>query len=424
MDSLDQIKVYIKNLLHRYAVQGKVAVAVAVLRLVYLMKINLTAQQPPFSKFLRDLANNKVYSIHTEGRDVLRIGLGGGMDERAYRVEIPPVVDRGALWKQLQSKPGLFLSTSVSSRIADASLRLVYTVSPFLYLGMLYYFMNGMLRGGGDMGGSTQNPTGSSSVKLGDVAGLSKDAQQTLTDVLTAIRDTDGLYEAAGARRPRGILLYGPAGCGKTLIARAMAGEAKLPFFVASASDFVEMLVGRGASRVRKLFADAEACAPSIVFIDEIDALAKSRGGLNSNDEREQTLNQLLTELDGFDSRSRQVLVLAATNRPETLDVALLRAGRFDLHVRIALPDEAGRRGVLGVHVRKVALAPEVTPAVLDSLLTSLAAKTERWTGADLALLVNEAAFVAVRQGRGRVVADDFQQAHGKVTASRMEMLV
>ena len=203
-------------------------------------------------------------------------------------------------------------------------------------------------------------------------------------------------YQRLGGHIPKGVLLVGPPGTGKTLLARAVAGEAGVPFFSISGSDFVEMFVGVGAARVRDLFVQAAQHAPSIVFIDELDALGKARGMnlLASHDEREQTLNQLLAEMDGFDP-NQGVIIMAATNRPEILDAALLRPGRFDRQVLVDRPDVNGREKILRLHAKKIKLAPTVN-------LTQIAAKTPGFVGADLANIVNEAALLAARQGKSR----------------------
>jgi len=216
-------------------------------------------------------------------------------------------------------------------------------------------------------------------------------------------------YHDAGARIPRGVLLVGPPGTGKTLLARAVAGEANVPFFSLSASEFVEMFVGVGASRVRDLFSQAKAAAPAIVFIDELDAVGRRRGaGVGAvNDEREQTLNQLLVEMDGFDERN-EVIVLAATNRPDVLDSALLRPGRFDRQVVVGLPDRKGREGILHIHTQKLRLGPTVD-------LPTISRTTIGFSGADLANLCNEAALVAARHNRTDVVMADFEQAQDKI---------
>src|SRR5512135_3071698 len=234
-----------------------------------------------------------------------------------------------------------------------------------------------------------------------DVAGV-EEAQAELRETVDFLKDP-GQYGRLGARMPKGILLVGPPGTGKTLLARAVAGEAGVPFFSISGSDFVEMFVGVGAARVRDLFEQARGKAPCIIFIDELDALGRARGAypaMGGHDEKEQTLNQLLVELDGFDSRSGIVL-LAATNRPEILDPALLRAGRFDRQVLVDRTDRAGRTAILKVHVHAVSLGPDVD-------LDHVASLTPGFTGADLANLVNEAALVATRRGASRVTLEDF----------------
>src|SRR5207253_3796275 len=212
-------------------------------------------------------------------------------------------------------------------------------------------------------------------------------------------------YQALGGRIPKGVLLVGPPGTGKTLLAKAVAGEADVPFFGLSGSDFVEMFVGVGASRVRDLFGQAESRAPCIIFIDELDALGKTRGGsaLGGHDEREQTLNQLLVEMDGFDS-NRGVIIMAATNRPETLDAALLRPGRFDRQVVVDRPDILGREAILRVHARNVRMAEDVD-------LKHIAALTPGSVGADLANLVNEAALMAARKNKDLVTKAEFDEA-------------
>jgi cell division protease FtsH len=246
------------------------------------------------------------------------------------------------------------------------------------------------------------------SVTFADVAGID-DAKGELTEIVDFLRDP-AKYRKLGARIPRGVLLSGEPGTGKTLLARAVAGEAGVPFFSMSASEFVEMIVGVGASRVRDLFAQAKAAAPSIIFIDEIDAIGRSRGSSaygGSNDEREQTLNQILTEMDGFDA-STGVIVLAATNRPDVLDSALLRPGRFDRRVSIQAPDSKGREQILRVHTRGVPLAPDVD-------LSGLAATTVGMVGADLANLANEAALLGARREHEQVTMSDFSDALEKI---------
>ncbi|MDH5277184.1 MAG: ATP-dependent zinc metalloprotease FtsH, partial [Gammaproteobacteria bacterium] len=246
-------------------------------------------------------------------------------------------------------------------------------------------------------------------VTFDDVAGVDE-AKDELREVVNFLKDP-GTCGRLGARIPKGILLVGPPGTGKTLLARAVAGEAGVAFFSINGSEFVEMFVGVGAARVRDLFTEARAKAPAIIFIDEIDALGRARGsfGLGGHDEKEQTLNQLLAELDGFDPRSGLVL-LAATNRPEILDPALLRAGRFDRQVLVDRPDRTGRVQILKVHLKKVIAAPDLN-------LDEVAGLTPGFTGADLANLVNEAALQATRENHSAVTLDDFTIAIERIVA-------
>jgi cell division protease FtsH len=245
-------------------------------------------------------------------------------------------------------------------------------------------------------------------VTFADVAGADE-AKRDLEEIVDFLRFPEK-YHSIGARIPRGVLLVGPPGTGKTLLARAGAGEAKVPFYSLSASEFVEMFIGVGASRVRDLFVQAKATSPAIVFIDELDAVGRRRGaGLGAvNDEREQTLNQLLVEMDGFDER-HEVIVLAATNRPDVLDPALLRPGRFDRQVIVPPPDRAAREGILGIHSRGLRLAPDVDLGVLARSTTGM-------SGADLANVCNEAALGAARRNRERVSMTDFEEALDKIT--------
>ncbi|MBI2312784.1 MAG: ATP-dependent metallopeptidase FtsH/Yme1/Tma family protein [Betaproteobacteria bacterium] len=246
-------------------------------------------------------------------------------------------------------------------------------------------------------------------VSFDDVAGVDE-AKEELKEVVNFLRNPKD-YGRLGARVPKGVLLVGPPGTGKTLLARAVAGEAGVPFFSMNGSEFVEMFVGVGAARVRDLFEQARQKAPAIIFIDELDALGRARGAysLGGHDEKEQTLNQLLSELDGFDPSTGLVL-LAATNRPEILDPALLRAGRFDRQVLVDRPDKVGRIAILNVHLKKLRLAPDVIPE-------KVAALTPGFTGADLANLVNEAALLATRRGADTVSADDFTRGVERIIA-------
>src|SRR5690349_8221888 len=257
-------------------------------------------------------------------------------------------------------------------------------------------------------------------VTFADVAGIDE-AKQELSEVVDFLRDAEK-YRRLGARVPHGVLLSGPPGTGKTLLARAVAGEANVPFFSMAASEFVEAIVGVGASRVRDLFQKAKDAAPSIIFIDELDAIGRSRtsgsaGFSGGNDEREQTLNQILTEMDGFDS-STSVIVIGATNRPDVLDQALLRPGRFDRRVAVQPPDRAGREAILKVHTRGLPLAPDVD-------LGRIAATTPGMVGADLANLANEAALLAARRDHERVEESDFTDSLERIVlgAERQVMM-
>ncbi|MEO1705803.1 MAG: ATP-dependent zinc metalloprotease FtsH, partial [Pseudomonadota bacterium] len=302
---------------------------------------------------------------------------------------------------------------------------LFLTLLPFLLLiGVWVYFMNRMQGGGrgGAMG------FGKSRAKLltekhgrvtfDDVAGIDE-AKEELEEIVEFLRNPQK-FSRLGGKIPKGALLVGPPGTGKTLLARAIAGEAGVPFFTISGSDFVEMFVGVGASRVRDMFEQAKKNAPCIVFIDEIDAVGRSRGvGYGGgNDEREQTLNQLLVEMDGFEA-NEGIIIVAATNRPDVLDPALLRPGRFDRQVQVPNPDIKGREKILGVHARKVPLGPDVD-------LRIIARGTPGFSGADLANLVNESALMAARVGRRFVTMEDFENAKDKVMmgAERRSMVM
>jgi cell division protease FtsH len=294
-------------------------------------------------------------------------------------------------------------------------------IFPFLIFYAVYYVVTRNLSKhlGGGLGGmmnvgkskakqyDMEKNTG---VSFNDVAGQDE-AKESLTELVDFLHSPEK-YREIGAKQPTGALLVGPPGTGKTLLAKAVAGEAKVPFFSLSGSEFVEMFVGVGASRVRDLFAEAAKHAPCIIFIDEIDAIGKSRDNhLGGNDEREQTLNQLLAEMDGFDS-SKGVLILAATNRPEILDKALLRPGRFDRRIIVETPDLPGREAILAVHVKKITLGPDVK-------LREISLATSGATGADLANMVNEAALRAVRLGRTEVLQEDLLEAVEVVIAGK-----
>jgi cell division protease FtsH len=292
---------------------------------------------------------------------------------------------------------------------------LSWIVPIVLFLVLWNFLINRM--GGGASGGLMQIGKSkakvyiekSTGVTFADVEGI-EEAEEELIEVVEFLKHPEK-YQRLGGHIPKGVLLVGPPGTGKTLLARAVAGEAGVPFFSISGSDFVEMFVGVGAARVRDLFSQAAEHAPSIIFIDELDALGKARGMsmLSSHDEREQTLNQLLAEMDGFDS-NKGVILMAATNRPEILDPALLRPGRFDRQVLVDRPDVKGREKILQLHAKKIKLSPAVD-------LSVIAAKTPGFVGADLANIVNEAALLAARQGKDAVEASDFDEAIERIVA-------
>jgi cell division protease FtsH len=332
-------------------------------------------------------------------------------DDKASRfdTEVPTFANDDALSRLLEEKKVVVNAKPPGDRSLLETL--LFSFGPTLLLVALFVFFARRAAGGpgGMLGGFGRSPArrveaSEQPVTFEDVAGI-EEAEDQLVEVVEFLRKPER-YRKLGARIPRGVLLTGPPGTGKTLLARAVAGEAGVPFFSSSASEFIEAIVGVGASRVRDLFQQAKEAAPAIVFIDELDAIGRSRGGagvVGSHDEREQTLNQILTEMDGFDPAAG-VIVLAATNRPEVLDPALLRPGRFDRRVAVLPPDGEGRRKILEVHTRSVPLADDVD-------LEQLAQTTPGMVGADLANLVNEAALLAARRGHDRVQRDDFSDA-------------
>ncbi len=322
-----------------------------------------------------------------------------------------PADDNGAFVGLLTDKRVTFDNAKQGSSALSVLLGLLpllLFVGFFVYIGRAARKQVAGLGGLGGIGRSrakivdAERPT----TRFADVAGY-EGVKQEVTEVVDFLRNPDR-YKAAGAKGPRGVLMAGPPGTGKTLLARAVAGEAEVPFLAVTGSSFVEMFVGVGASRVRDLFAEARKRAPSIIFIDEIDAIGQRRGGqIIGNDEREQTLNQMLAEMDGFDTDTG-VVVIAATNRPETLDPALLRPGRFDRQVAVPLPTQSERAQILVVHSRGKHLAP-------DADLGVVARGTPGFSGADLANLVNEAAIVAVRAGRDDIRASDLDEARDRL---------
>ncbi len=325
------------------------------------------------------------------------------------KATLPPVENPGLL-PALEANDVVVKAESDSSSLLST---LLVTLLPFLLIvGLIVFMGRQMSRGQQNVFGfgrsrARQHDPERPQVTFADVAG-EEEAKQELTEVVDFLRNP-AKYHQLGARLPRGVLLVGPPGTGKTLMARAVAGEAGVPFFSVSASEFVEMFVGVGASRVRDLFDKAKQNAPAIVFVDELDAVGRQRfAGLGgSNDEREQTLNQMLVEMDGFET-NQEVIVMAATNRPDVLDPALLRPGRFDRQVVVGLPDKTGREAVLNIHTRGLPLASDVDTS-------SMARGTTGFSGADLANLVNEAALTAARRNRKEITSADFEEALDKI---------
>jgi cell division protease FtsH len=364
-----------------------------------------------YSHFLEILREGKVAEVWISESEIRARLSEDGRIVVATRV---PGIEETALLKELEERRVTF--SGVIERASWWEQLFLWWILPLLILGALWgYGMRRLTQGGGGVltfGRSKAKIYDTSSenrVTFADVAGV-EEAKAELVEIVDFLKNP-ARYQRLGGRIPKGVLLIGPPGTGKTLLARAVAGEAGVPFFSISGSEFVEMFVGVGAARVRDLFEQAKRRAPCIVFIDELDAIGKMRavgGGLvGTHDEREQTLNQLLVEMDGFDP-SKGVIIMAATNRPEILDPALLRAGRFDRRIVVDKPDVAGREAILRVHVRKIRLAPDVD-------LRVIAARTPGMVGADLANIVNEAALLAARRGAEAVEMRDFENAIDRV---------
>ncbi|MBB3173650.1 cell division protease FtsH [Endobacter medicaginis] len=363
------------------------------------------AQQLAFSDFISDVDSGQVRSVVIQEHNVSG-QLTNGTAFETYAPSDPGLVSRLLDHKvQVIAKP-LESDTSPLLRI------LIGWLPTLLFFGAWLFVMRQMQSGGGRAMGFGKSRAKMLTEKQGritfdDVAGIDE-AKGELQEIVDFLRDPQK-FQRLGGKIPKGVLLVGPPGTGKTLLARAIAGEANVPFFTISGSDFVEMFVGVGASRVRDMFEQGKKSAPCIIFIDEIDAVGRHRGaGLGGgNDEREQTLNQMLVEMDGFES-NEGVILIAATNRPDVLDPALLRPGRFDRQVVVPNPDVAGREKILRVHMRKVPLASDVDPK-------TIARGTPGFSGADLANLVNEAALLAARLGKRTVAMLEFENAKDKV---------
>src|SRR5688572_11467810 len=373
----------------------------------------------PYSQFMEEVKQGRVSSAIVEGRTVR----WQSSDNRKYVTYSPGTL--GDLWMVSDLlKYGVKVDAKPEEEQSFLMQIFISWFPMLLLIGIWIFFMRQM-QGGGRGGAFSFGKSrarmldeSTNTVTFADVAGC-EEAKEEVAELVDFLRDPSK-FQKLGGRIPRGVLMVGSPGTGKTLLARAIAGEAKVPFFSISGSDFVEMFVGVGAARVRDMFEQAKKHAPCIVFIDEIDAVGRQRGaGLGGgNDEREQTLNQLLVEMDGFES-TMGVIVIAATNRPDVLDPALLRPGRFDRQVVVPLPDIRGREEILKVHMRKVPLAPDVKPDIL-------ARGTPGFSGADLANLVNEAALFAARGNKRLVDMDDFERAKDKIImgAERRSMVM
>jgi cell division protease FtsH len=373
----------------------------------------------PYSQFIADVKSGRVQSVVIEGNK-----LTGRLEEGARFTTYSPETSNEALIGTLLDN-SVEIVGSEPNRNSFWAHALISWFPILLLLGIWLYFMRQMQGGGSGRGAlsfgkSRARLMGEDQVKItfNDVAGV-EEAKEEVAELVEFLRDP-GKFQKLGGKIPSGVLMVGPPGTGKTLLAKAIAGEAKVPFFTISGSDFVEMFVGVGASRVRDMFEQAKKHAPCIIFIDEIDAVGRHRGaGLGGgHDEREQTLNQLLVEMDGFEG-NEGIIVIAATNRPDVLDPALLRPGRFDRQVVVPLPDIRGREQILKVHMRKVAIAENVNPNVI-------ARGTPGFSGADLANLVNEAALLAARANKKLVDMEEFERAKDKVMmgAERRSMVM
>ncbi len=368
----------------------------------------------PYSLFIHQVQAGEVSRVQV-GQNQIRFQLKTETDQAGQLFSTTPIFDLGL--PKLMEEKGVEFAAAPPPQNGWIGSVLSWVIPPLIFVGIFQFFAR---RNGGAPPGMLS--IGKSKAKVyvegetdkttfADVAGVDE-AKTELVEIVDFLK-TPGRYTQIGARIPKGVLLVGPPGTGKTLLAKAAAGEAGVPFFSISGSEFVEMFVGVGSSRVRDLFEQAKQQAPCIVFIDELDAIGKSRssnGFYGGNDEREQTLNQLLAEMDGFVVGDNTVIVLAATNRPEILDPALLRPGRFDRQVLVDRPELSGREAILKIHAQKVKLGENVD-------LKAIATRTPGFAGADLANLVNEAALLAARNQRQTVAQEDFTEAIERVVA-------
>ena len=396
-----------------------VVIAMVLMMVFQNFGVRSTSANIPYSQFILDVKTGKVVSVTFEGSTIS----GNLADGTGFNTYSPETSNDALI--------GTLLENNVEVLGAEPNKNSFWAhafISWFpilLLLGIWIYFMRQMQGGAGGRGAlsfgkSRARLLNEDQVKItfNDVAGV-EEAKEEVVELVEFLRDP-GKFQKLGGKIPRGVLMVGSPGTGKTLLAKAIAGEAQVPFFTISGSDFVEMFVGVGASRVRDMFEQAKKHAPCIIFIDEIDAVGRHRGaGLGGgHDEREQTLNQLLVEMDGFEG-NEGVIVIAATNRPDVLDPALLRPGRFDRQVVVPLPDIRGREQILKVHMRKVAIADDVKPSII-------ARGTPGFSGADLANLINEAALFAARANKKEVDMEEFERAKDKVMmgAERRSMVM
>ena len=369
-----------------------------------------------FSQFLNEVENGRVVEVQIQGNKINGV-LSDGQQFSSYSPNDPNLIEK------LTNK-GVSISAAPLDEKMPSLFGVLLSWFPMLLLIAVWIFFMRQMQGGkgGAMGFGRSKAKMMNEVKgkvtFNDVAGV-EEAKEEVEEVVEFLKDPRK-FSRLGGKIPRGCLLVGPPGTGKTLLARAIAGEAGVPFFTISGSDFVEMFVGVGASRVRDMFEQGKKHSPCIIFIDEIDAVGRSRGaGLGGgNDEREQTLNQLLVEMDGFDT-NEGVIIIAATNRPDVLDPALLRPGRFDRQVVVSLPDIIGREKILKVHSKKISMTPDIN-------LRTVARGTPGFSGADLANLVNEAALLAARKNKRIVTFSEFEEAKDKVMmgAERRSMVM
>ena len=396
-----------------------VILAIVILSNIFLFPALMQAsvKSVNYSTFLQMLEDKELSTVQIEDQQIFFVD----KNENSYKTNA--IAQDSSLVERLENAGVEFGTVYQNPTIWDSLLNLVISFLPMI---LLFWFVNrwaakkmqemggaggnAMLFGGGKSGAKQYVVDDETGIKFNDVAG-EDEAKESLQEIVDFLHNPKK-YEEIGAKMPKGVLLVGPPGTGKTLLARAVAGEAGVPFFSIAGSEFVEMFVGMGASKVRDLFKQAAEKAPCIVFIDEIDTIGKKRDGgasLGGNDEREQTLNQLLTEMDGFDG-AKGVVILAATNRPESLDPALTRPGRFDRRVPVELPDLKGRESILRLHAKKVRLGPDCDFAVVARM-------TPGASGAELANIVNEAALCAVRHHRKAVTQFDLQEAVDTILA-------